>query len=168
MTTFTATLRHRAAALLLLLCLAVTACQTSPAPRGFSSEQVALLRAEGFVETEDGWQLSLADQLLFDVDSSSVQPTMQASLTRLANGLLQVGISAARVEGHTDSTGSHAHNQQLSAERARSVAAVLQAHGFAAADLAVRGWGETRPVADNGTAEGRRDNRRVVIIVSAL
>lgn len=153
----------------LVLAMPLTGCQTTPPPpSGFTESQITLLRQEGFVETEEGWQLSLADRLLFSVNSSELLGEMQQTITRVSAGLAGVGITRARVEGHTDSTGSSEHNQSLSLMRAQSVATVMIANGFAPANLAVRGWGETRPIADNGTEEGRAENRRVVIIVTAL
>lgn len=146
----------------------LSACQTPQPHGGFTRTQTEMLREQGFVETSDGWQLSLADRLLFDVDSSELRPEMQANIARVARGLLSVGISAARVEGHTDATGASEYNQSLSLARAQAVASIAQGSGFDVARLAVRGWGETRPIADNGTDAGRAENRRVVIIVTAL
>lgn len=146
----------------------VSACQTPQPHGGFTRAQAEMLREQGFVETSDGWQLSLADRLLFDVDSSELRPEMQTNIARVSRGLISVGISSARVEGHTDATGTSEYNQNLSLARAQVVASVAQGSGFDAARLVVRGWGETRPIADNGTEEGRAENRRVVIIVTAL
>lgn len=146
--------------------LLLTACQTTDL-RGFTPQQAELLRAEGFVETADGWELSIADRLLFDHDSVEVKPQMLATIARVAGGLLRVGIDAARVEGHSDSTGEPAYNRRLSERRASAVAAVMQGRGFAAERLMLRGWGEARPIADNGSDAGRQQNRRVVIIVTA-
>jgi outer membrane protein OmpA-like peptidoglycan-associated protein len=70
-------------------------------------------------------------------------------------------IRKVRVEGHTDSKGSDAYNIKLSQRRANAVRDYLIAHGVEADRLVAVGYGETRPVADNGTAEGRARNRRV-------
>lgn len=150
----------------LLASLALTGCQTVPQQAGFSATQEAELRNLGFVEAEDGWELSLADRLLFDTDSAVVRADMHQALDRIASGLLAVGINAARIEGHTDSTGSTEHNAQLSGNRASAIAAALLTRGFSRERLAERGWGEARPVADNADENGRLLNRRVVIIVS--
>ncbi|MEQ1687746.1 MAG: OmpA family protein [Sphingopyxis sp.] len=148
--------------------LLLTGCQTPQSHGGFTREQTAMLREQGFVESDDGWQLSLADRLLFDIDASTLRPAMAQSIARVSRGLISVSITAARVEGHSDATGTHAHNQTLSLARAQTVAGAMQAHGFSPARLALRGWGETRPIADNGTEAGRSENRRVVIIVTPL
>ena len=146
--------------------LLLAGCQTTD-PRGFTRAQTELLRAEGFVESAEGWELSIADRLLFDHDSAEVKPAMQQTIGRVAAGLLRVGIDAARVEGHTDATGTPAYNARLSEQRATAVAAMMQGRGFAVGNLMLRGWGETRPIADNASEEGRAQNRRVVIIVTA-
>lgn len=155
----------RAIALLVFGTLLLAGCQTMSG--GFNRSQQDLLRAEGFVQTAEGWELSIADRLLFDHDSAEVKPAMQESIGRVAAGLLRVGIATARVEGHTDASGAPAYNARLSEQRATAVAAVMQGRGFAAGSMTLRGWGETRPIADNGSEEGRAQNRRVVIIVTA-
>ena len=68
------------------------------------------------------------------------------------------------VEGYTDSVGSEAYNQRLSERRAESVRTYMVAHGIAPGRIETRGYGETKPVASNDTAEGRARNRRVVIV----
>ena len=148
----------------LIATMVLAACATTG---GFSRAQERALVAEGFVQTGEGWELSLADRLLFDSDSVDVKPEMQATVGRVADSLLRVGIDAARVEGHTDANGTSAYNARLSEQRASAVAAAMQGRGFAAAKLALRGWGEAQPVADNATEDGRGQNRRVVIIVTA-
>ena len=67
----------------------------------------------------------------------------------------------AQIAGHTDSSGEDAYNLRLSQERAESVLAFLVAQGIEANRLQARGYGETQPVADNGTNAGRERNRRV-------
>lgn len=152
------------AALVGLSALLIAACQTVS---GFSSAQVRALQAEGFVQTGEGWELSIADRLLFDLDSVELKPGMQVTVARVADSLLRVGIDAARVEGHTDASGTSAYNRRLSESRASAVAAAMQGRGFGAANLALRGWSEARPIADNDSEAGRAQNRRVVIIVTA-
>jgi outer membrane protein OmpA-like peptidoglycan-associated protein len=65
------------------------------------------------------------------------------------------------VAGHTDSNNSDAYNQQLSERRAKAVMEYFVAKGVAAEQLTAKGYGESQPIADNGTAEGRAQNRRV-------
>ena len=68
------------------------------------------------------------------------------------------------IEGHTDSIGLPAYDQKLSADRAAAVKAWLVAHGIDAARLATAGFGDTKPVEDNATEEGRAKNRRVELV----
>lgn len=153
--------------LTMIAAVMLSACQTVP-QTGFTRAQTEMLQSQGFVETDSGWQLSLADRLLFAVNSSDVQPEMASRIATMAQGLQSVGITAARVEGHTDSSGSEEYNARLSEARAGAVAAIMQGNGFAAASLPIRGWGESMPIADNATEEGMAQNRRVVVIVTAL
>ena len=84
---------------------------------------------------------------------------------RLGKTLIGVGLNRARVDGHTDSNGEASYNEQLSLKRARSVADVLMSVGMPPANLDIRGRGEAAPIADNGTAAGRAENRRVAIVI---
>ena len=69
-----------------------------------------------------------------------------------------------KIEGHTDSTGTKAGNQTLSQQRAASVVAWLVKNGVAASRLTAAGLGDTKPIADNSTPEGRARNRRVELV----
>ncbi|HVO62462.1 MAG TPA: OmpA family protein [Terriglobales bacterium] len=99
----------------------------------------------------------------FDTDSAKLRsdstPALQAVLGLINNHAGSRWIIA----GHTDNQGSSAHNQPLSQNRAASVVTWLSAHGVDASRLAPQGFGATRPVADNATANGRALNRRVEI-----
>ena len=151
---------------LILLPILLAACQTMPAPKGFTPAQVATLKAEGFVETGDGWTLTINERLLFATNESALKPEQVTILEATAKNLVSVGILTARVEGHTDSTGTTAYNQMLSQARAQSVARALQTSGMRFDADQIIGRGETIPLSPNDTAEGRQDNRRVVVIVT--
>ena len=114
--------------------------------------------------TERGLVLTLPD-VLFAVDSAELKPSSLSTLDRLAEYLVQYPQYQLAVEGHTDSTGTDAYNQGLSERRARSAQSALVERGVAAARIRVAGFGESRPVADNTTAEGRALNRRVEVIL---
>jgi outer membrane protein OmpA-like peptidoglycan-associated protein len=150
--------------------LLLAGCQTvAPATaHGLTAQQIAVLKDEGFVETPGGWALSMNDRLLFATDDSAIDASKATRITRMATALLGVGIDRARIEGYTDSTGTEQHNDQLSTQRAQTVADVMIRCGFAAANLAVQGLGERNPVDSNRTAAGREQNRRVVVLISAI
>ena len=163
----TQTFPHLIRSLLLIVCASLlAACQSVPQQRGFTAEQVAVLKAEGFVEDGPGWALSMPERLLFSTNESSVPAEQQARITDIASKLVSVGITTARVEGHTDSTGTAAYNLTLSKARAQAVAAPLQAGGMQFTPDQIIGRGEAVPMSSNDTEEGRQDNRRVVVIVT--
>jgi len=103
--------------------------------------------------------------ILFDIDSAALRPQVQSDLNVLAGNLLRYPNSTIFIVGHTDNTGSAAHNQQLSQRRAQSVASVLTAGGVAPARIIATGRGEDQPIASNLTPEGRQANRRVEITI---
>lgn len=144
----------------------LAACQTMPPPAGFTPAQVAVLKSEGFVEKEANWELTFNERLLFAVNESAIQPEQAARIARLASNLQSVGITSARIEGHSDSTGAAAYNLALSQARAQAVAAPMQANGMRFTPDQIIGRGEALPLSSNDTAEGRQDNRRVVVIVT--
>jgi len=107
--------------------------------------------------------VNLPEGVTFDVASYSLKPEFRATLDKVADSLKQYPNSLIDVYGHTDSTGSDAYNQTLSENRARTVANYLQMQGVSPSRIRSQGYGETMPVADNATEEGRRKNRRVEI-----
>lgn len=107
--------------------------------------------------------VNLPEGVTFDVGSSTLKPQFRTTLDGIAQNLGQYPNSLIDVYGHTDSTGSDAFNQTLSETRARTVANYLSMQGVSAARIRSQGLGETMPVADNATDEGRRRNRRVEI-----
>jgi outer membrane protein OmpA-like peptidoglycan-associated protein len=93
-------------------------------------------------------------------------PTAQAKLNDVAIALTkQDAESKIIIEGHTDSQGEPAYNQDLSQRRAQSVRDYLVSRGMAADRVTAQGFGLTRPIADNTSPEGRANNRRVEIVV---
>ncbi len=115
--------------------------------------------------TERGMVLTLGD-VLFDTNEATLKPGAMLAMDRIANFLEESADTRAIIEGHTDSTGSDAYNQELSQRRARSVADELVSRGIASSRFEVIGRGEAFPVAGNDTAAGRQQNRRVEIVFS--
>jgi outer membrane protein OmpA-like peptidoglycan-associated protein len=113
------------------------------------------------VRQGDRLYVALPSGILFDVDKDQVKPEAQNSLVTAADVLIKYPDTYVTVEGHTDSTGSHEYNQGLSERRAMRVQDVLLRSGVPPVRLSVRGYGETDPIADNSTPEGRQLNRRV-------
>ncbi len=109
----------------------------------------------------DKLYVALPAGILFDVNRSAVRPGAQQSIATAADVLKKYPDTYITVEGHTDSTGAADHNQRLSEQRAQAVNDLLVKGGVPASRLAVKGYGESDPIADNGTDEGRQANRRV-------
>lgn len=111
-------------------------------------------------------KVTLSADALFDFDKSELK---EASLSKLNDVLARMkatDVEAVIAVGHTDSVGSEAYNDRLSLARAASVKAYLVSKGVAAQRITIEGKGESQPIADNATPEGRAQNRRVVIEVT--
>ena len=110
--------------------------------------------------------ITLSGSVLFASAKSDLLPDAQIKLGDVAKALSeQDPNSKIVVEGHTDSQGAAAFNQDLSQHRAESVRAYLVSHGIAADRVTAQGFGPSRSVSDNATAEGRANNRRVEIVI---
>lgn len=145
-----------------LTVLGLAACASHT---GLTAAQIAVLRQNGFHPVDDGWELGLSDKVLFASNSDKLNPATETSIGKLGHDLLSVQIGHLRVEGHTDSYGTDAYNNDLSLRRAQAVATVLESAGMQAGNVQVRGLGKQDPVADNNTPAGQSENRRVAIIV---
>jgi OOP family OmpA-OmpF porin len=97
----------------------------------------------------------------FDIDKDTLRPKSHTTLDEVAASLKEWPEVRVEVQGHTDSTGSSAHNDGLSSRRAASVKAYLVSKGVSASRLEAKGYGENHPIADNTTTEGKQKNRRV-------
>jgi outer membrane protein OmpA-like peptidoglycan-associated protein len=117
------------------------------------------------VRQGDELQLNMPAGITFAFNSSDIQPQFQGTLNQVAQTLAQYNSTYIDVIGHTDSVGSDAYNQNLSVQRANSVANYLAAQGVNRARIATQGMGESQPVASNDTEVGRAQNRRVNIRV---
>lgn len=116
-------------------------------------------------KTERGMVITLGD-VLFGTDLARLNPDGMRTAQKLADVLQQNPQRTVLVEGFTDSTGAATHNQALSERRATAVRSALQEMGVARERVAIRGYGETYPVAANDTAQNRQLNRRVEIVLS--
>jgi outer membrane protein OmpA-like peptidoglycan-associated protein len=133
----------------------------------FARMQNAMSHVAEIRESDRGLVVNLPD-VLFASGSSRLQPSAREVLSRIAGVLLVAPEYHLSVEGHTDSTGRTALNQQLSEKRAISVVNYLGRCGISPAMMSMRGYGESRPIASNRGAAGRKQNRRVEIIIEGL
>ncbi|MEM7506833.1 MAG: OmpA family protein [Pseudomonadota bacterium] len=102
----------------------------------------------------------------FATDSAEISPQFYSTLDEVSGTLNRYPQSYLDVVGHTDSQGSNEYNQALSERRAASVSNYFRSRGVAPARIATFGQGETVPVADNSTAAGRQENRRVELRIT--
>ncbi len=112
--------------------------------------------------------LNFPSDITFDVDRADVKGQFVPTLRDVAGVLSQYPQTTVDVYGHADSTGADAYNQSLSERRASAVSAVLINGGVQSQRVIATGFGEMRPVADNGTEGGRSRNRRVEVLISAF
>jgi OOP family OmpA-OmpF porin len=110
-------------------------------------------------------KVTFAADAFFDFDRATLRPEARASLDSLLEKIKGINLEVVIAVGHTDSIGSDAYNMNLSKRRAEAVKAYLVSKGIEANRVYTEGKGETQPVADNRTREGRAKNRRVEVEV---
>ncbi len=115
----------------------------------------------------EGIRITFDSGLLFAVDQSTLTSSAKTNIAELATTLQKYDDTEVLIEGHTDADGSEKHNLGLSRERANSVQRDLIQAGLSPSRLSTVGYGETQPVAENGTADGKTANRRVEIAIYA-
>ncbi|MCM2297695.1 MAG: OmpA family protein [Rhodoferax sp.] len=113
-------------------------------------------------------KVNLAADALFDFNKSVLKVGGAAKLDELVTKIKGVALDVVIATGHTDSVGSDAYNQRLSVARAESVKAYLVSKGVDVKRVQAVGKGESEPIADNATAEGRAKNRRVEVSVQSM
>ena len=147
---------------------------TGAAIGSYMDQQEAELRAQlqgtGVSVTRVGNQiiLNMPSNITFGVDSAQVQQSFSETLISVGLVLKKFNKTIVDVYGHTDSTGSDAHNQDLSQRRAVAVATVLANQGIDQRRFYIEGKGETDPIASNANETGRAQNRRVEIQISPI
>lgn len=100
----------------------------------------------------------------FDTNKATIRPDSQAIIDEVAAMLTAHPQLIVSIEGHTDASGTPAHNKTLSQQRAEAVVAALVARGIDGRRLSAVGWGQDKPIADNSSDEGKAKNRRVEIV----
>ena len=116
-------------------------------------------------ETARGLIVNLSD-VLFDFNKADLKPGAREKLAKISGIVLGHPGLKLSVEGHTDNVGTDDYNLRLSERRAASVQSYLVGQGISQGIVTMAGFGEAQPVATNGTAEGRQQNRRVELVVS--
>ena len=124
--------------------------------------QLAELNAQ---QTNRGMVLTLGN-VLFDLDESSLKPGGAQAVDNLARFMQNYPNRNVMIEGYTDSTGGASYNQDLSQRRADAVRTELVSRGINPQRIVTKGFGAQSPVADNATASGRQQNRRVEVVIS--
>jgi OOP family OmpA-OmpF porin len=114
--------------------------------------------------------IAIDANVLFDFDASNIRPEGKAAMDEVIRKLNTAGSELRLIvsTGHTDSTGTAAYNTELSLRRAEAVKAYLVSNGIDTNDIQTEGLGKSQPTADNTTAEGRTENRRVEVEVTPI
>ena len=147
---------------------------TGAAVGHYMDQQEAELRAQlqstGVSVTRVGNQiiLNMPSNITFQTDSATVNTAFNSTLVSVGLVLKKFNKTVVDVTGHTDNTGSDAHNQDLSQRRAVAVATILANQGGDQRRFYIEGKGESDPIASNATESGRAQNRRVEIQISPL
>ena len=116
----------------------------------------------------DQLQLTMPSNVTFAVNSATIQPGFYGPLNDVASTLIEFPSTAVDIIGHASSDGADDYNMTLSQQRAAAVRSYLINQGTQAVRINAIGMGETQPIADNATAQGRAANRRVEIILTPI
>lgn len=115
----------------------------------------------------EGIKVTFGSGILFDVDKASLRPDAHQNMARMAEVINKYGDTNILIEGHTDSDGPEEYNQTLSERRAATVKHYLASQNVKLDRMSTIGYGETQPIADNSTAAGKQQNRRVEVAIMA-
>jgi outer membrane protein OmpA-like peptidoglycan-associated protein len=116
----------------------------------------------------DAVKIVMTGQTAFETDSATIKPGFTSTMDKLSDVVIRYGKTALTVTGHTDSRGTPQHNIDLSQRRAQAVVDYFMSKDVNPARLVAMGKGETEPIASNDTDAGRRQNRRVEILVEPV
>jgi outer membrane protein OmpA-like peptidoglycan-associated protein len=126
----------------------------------------ALAKLAAVKEEARGRVITLSGSVLFASNQATLLPDARVRLDQVSEVLLTTRERPITVEGHTDSQGPSKHNLELSQRRADAVRDYIVQKGYQADLVQAHGIGEERPIADNASAEGRANNRRVEIVIA--
>ncbi|MEH4989279.1 OmpA family protein [Enterobacter ludwigii] len=158
---------HRYLSPVLLVAMVLAGCQTRPQGK-FTAEQIAAMTSYGFSEHDGDWSLGISDKILFGKNDYHLRDDTVQKIDAMASKLSTMGLKHARMDGHTDNYGEDSYNETLSLKRADAVADVwAEGAKVPRSNLTSRGLGKKYPIASNQTSEGRAENRRVAIVITA-
>jgi outer membrane protein OmpA-like peptidoglycan-associated protein len=134
------------------------------------ARMIQQVREDGMNITRQGntFTVVLAGSNVFASNRSKLEPEAQQSLVSITAVLEEYRNTRISIYGHTDDVGEERYNQVLSQRRAQSVADYLVKGGVAAQRIVIIGYGESQPLADNASAEGRARNRRIELLLEPL
>jgi outer membrane protein OmpA-like peptidoglycan-associated protein len=115
----------------------------------------------------EGIVVDFSEKILFGYDRSDLSGTAEGNLDKLVKVLNDYPDTNIEIQGHTDSRGSDDYNMGLSERRAAAVSQYLRNKGVASSRVTTKGYGESAPIADNNTDDGRSQNRRVTFLITA-
>lgn len=142
--------------------------RAAEADRKTKAMQLELAKWAAVKQEPRGVVITLSGSVLFASDKSVLLPEARTRLGQVTAALIETKERHLEVVGYTDSQGKDAYNLDLSQKRADAVRTYLVTNGYPPDLVIARGAGNTMPIADNGTAEGRANNRRVEIIVGKI
>jgi outer membrane protein OmpA-like peptidoglycan-associated protein len=142
--------------------------RSAEAEKKLAAAMASLQEIAKVKEEARGVVITLSGAVLFATGKSTLLPIAQEKINEVAKALKDQGYKSLLVEGHTDAQGSADKNMVLSQQRANAVRSQLVSQGIPSDKIKAQGIGSSRPVADNNSAEGRANNRRVEIIVEPL
>lgn len=145
--------------------LASTPQQTQQTPQTPGQTTQAAEPAAPITPTIKTDSLIVLSEVLFEVNSYRLRPDLYPKLDSIVLFLQKNPSTRIEISGHTDNTGSEAHNLRLSENRADAVAEYVVDKGIGTARVSFNGYGSSRPISDNETEVGRRKNRRVEILI---
>jgi len=138
------------------------------AERKAAAAMASLAEVAKVKEEARGMVITLSGAVLFATGKYELLPIARDKLDEVAKALIDQGYKGILVEGHTDSKGKASDNDTLSLKRAESVRTYLVSRGIPSDKIRATGLGSSRSIADNGTPDGRANNRRVEIVVEPL
>jgi len=148
---------------LIALSAALTACGSTPKVQPAEPTAPSYTTHFELTKSTRGPVLTIND-VLFDFEEATLSQNATGTMAKAAEYLKKNPQRIAVVEGHTDHTGPESYNQMLSEARSQSVKEALISQGVPESRIKTVGLGETQPVADNSTLEGRQSNRRVEVV----